>query len=187
MVEKSTYRKKKSVIWPSLAGLLLVVLLGLFLLPNLLSTDWANNKLRQVVNDRIPGEINFDTLSLSWFDGIQSSDLTYLNRPEGIMVNVEEVTTSKGLLALAANYNEIGTITVKNPVIQLYLDEKTTTADTKAGTGSDTASEVPPKKPQGYYSNPRTPPVEGPGTCSAGGGLFRRADVPRGSGQSAPP
>ncbi len=128
MAEKSTYRKKKSIIWYSLAGLLLVVFLGLFLLPSLLSTEWAENKIKQTVNGRVPGKINFDALSLSWTNGIKSRGITYENRNEGILVKVEEITISKGLLALAANYKEIGTITAKAPKIYLHLGDKVETS-----------------------------------------------------------
>ena len=76
MTESTTLKKKKSIIWATLAGILLAALVVLFLLPNLVSTDWAGNKIKQAVNDRLPGTIDFETLSVSWFSGIKSRQLT---------------------------------------------------------------------------------------------------------------
>jgi len=143
MVEQSIYRKKRSIIWPLLAALLLIVISGLLFLPSLLSTDWAEKRIKQAVNSRIPGQINFDDLSLSWSKGILGQGITYDDRSGGIVVKVAQITTSKGLFALAANYKELGEIIVKDPVAYIYLDEKTGPVDSGAGASSDSGPEVP--------------------------------------------
>lgn len=158
MTEKSTNKRKKSTIWLSLSGVFLLLLSGLLLLPSLLSTGWAENKIKQAVNSRIPGTINFDSLSLGWFDGIRSRNLTYDNRADGIMVKVEEIATAKGLLAIAANYKEIGEITVKTPTVNLYLNENAVPAGSALETSPDTPLKVPEKTSlDSKISRPDTP------------------------------
>ncbi len=149
MANHAVFQKNRSIIWPILAGLLLILLLGLFLLPSLISTDWAGNKAKQLINARLPGQINFENISISWFNGIQCRGITYDNHGEGFLVEVADLTTSKGLLAIAANYKEIGPITIKDPVIYVYLNKKP---------GPDETKTSPEKQDTG---NPETP-VKGP-------------------------
>ncbi len=93
-----------------------------------------------MINGRLPGQIEFKNLSLSWFNGIQCQGVIYDNRNEGILVKAVDITTSKGLLAIAINYKEIGTVTINNPIAYLFLDEKsapdkTRTVSKKHNTG----------------------------------------------------
>ncbi len=143
MAENTTYKKKKSIIWATLAGLILAALVVLFLLPNLVSTDWAGNKIKQVVNDRLPGTIDFETLSVSWLSGIKGIAISYDNRQHGIVVKVAELSTAKGLLALAVNRKELGSINVKAPVVYMYLQEKSDIAESKSEGPSAQASNIP--------------------------------------------
>ncbi len=143
MAENTRYKKKKSIIWAALAGLFLAALVVLFLLPNLVSTDWAGNKIKQAINDRLPGTIDFETLSVSWLSGIKGSTISYDNRQHGIVVKVAELSTAKGLLAFAVNRKELGRIDVKSPVAYLYLQEKSELAGSKTEDPSARASKIP--------------------------------------------
>ena len=172
MAENTTYKKKKSIIWATLAGLILAALVVLFLLPSLVSTDWAGNKIKQVVNDRLPGTIDFETLSVSWFSGIKGSAISYDNRQHGIVVKVAELSTAKGLLALAVNRKELGSIDVKAPVVYMYLQEKSDIAESKSEGPSAQASNIPeetgqdaastlPDKPAVSVGQLMIPPLNG--------------------------
>jgi hypothetical protein len=134
MAEQNTSRNSKRTILSILAGLLLVFFLGLFLLPNLISTDWAGNKAKQIVNSRIPGQVDFRNVSLSWFNGIQCQEFSYDNPDKGILIKVADISMSKGLLGLATNYREMGEVTVKEPNAYVYLQEQP--APVEAGTGA---------------------------------------------------
>jgi hypothetical protein len=148
MTESTTFKKKKSIIWTTLAGLLLAALVVLFLLPSLVSTDWAGNKIKQVLNDQLPGTIDFETLSVSWFSGIKSSAIFYDNRQHGIVIKVAELNTAKGLLAFAVNHKELGSIDVKAPVASVYLTEKSATVGSKTDGSPAQESKIPEKTGQ---------------------------------------
>jgi len=124
MADIHTSRKKRSIIFPILASLLLIFFLGLFFLPNILSTDWAGSKIKQVASSRLPGQVDFEKLSLSWLNGVQCRGITYGSRAEGLLVKVADITIPKGLLGLAINYKELGLINIKDPKVSVYLDEK---------------------------------------------------------------
>lgn len=160
MSDNTIFRKNRSIIWSVLAGLLLISLLGLLLLPSLMSTDWAGNKAKQVINARSPGQIDFENVSLSWFNGIQYHGITYDDPAKGILIKVADLTTSKGLLAIAINYKEIGTVTIKDPVISVYLNKKNGSDETETVTEKkDTGS---PKTTSGEAITGKTDkPVEG--------------------------
>ena len=160
MADNTIFRKSRSIIWPILAGLLLISLLGVFLLPSLMSTDWAGNKVKQVINARSPGQIDFKNVSLSWFNGIQYHGITYDNPAKGILVKVADLTISKGLLAIAINYKEIGTVTIKDPVIYVSLNKKTGPDKTETVTEKKAAG-IPETSPGGADTGNTDKPPEG--------------------------
>lgn len=172
MVDQTTFRKKRSIALFILAGLLLVFFLGIFLLPSLVSTDWGENKIKQIVNGRLPGQVDFDNLSLSWFNIIQCQGITYDNRAEGILVKVADVTISKGLLALAINHKEIGEMNISEPLVSFYLDEKS--GHGQAGTEPSSEKQEPkitgtaPPQPAENNNGIILPPIEGKLTITGG-------------------
>ncbi len=143
MAENTRYKKKKSIIRAALAGLFAVALVLLFLLPTLVSTQWGGNKMKQVINDRLPGVIDFESVSLGWFSGIRGRTISYDNSQQGIVVKVAELSTAKGLLALAVSRKELGRIDVKTPVAYVYLQEKDETAGAGSKASSAQAAEIP--------------------------------------------
>ncbi len=138
MAEQDTARNSKKNILSILAGLLLVTFLGLFLLPNLISTDWAGNKTKQIVNSRIPGQVDFRNVSFSWFNGIKCQEFSYDNPDKGILIKVADISMSKGLLGLATNYREMGEVTIKEPIAYVYLQEQPAPVEAGTGTLSET-------------------------------------------------
>ena len=172
MAESARYKKKKSIIWATLAGVVVAALALVSLLPTLVSTQWGENKMKQVINARLPGVLDFESLSLSWFSGIKGRAISYDNRQHGIVVEVAELSTAKGLLALAVSRKELGSIAVKTPVASVYLQEKAEKAGAKAEDPSAQVSQVPaettqgtagtlPDKPAEYATQLMLPPLNG--------------------------
>ncbi|MGW8193113.1 MAG: hypothetical protein ACWGOX_02500 [Desulforhopalus sp.] len=119
-----TSRNTKPIVLSILAGLLLVVLLVLLFLPTLISTDWATAKIKQTVNSKVDGQLDFDKLSVSWADGIRCRGITYKNTAQGLLVQVAEVTTEKGLLPLATHYREFGKVEIVEPKVYVTVGGK---------------------------------------------------------------
>lgn len=130
MSDKTTLRKKRPISIIILAGLLSTLLMLSFL-PSLLSSDWAADTVKQVVNERIPGDVDFEAISISWSKGIRCRGLAYDNRAAGIVVKVADVVTTKGLLAIAANYKEVGAVKVTSPAVYYYVKEKPSSAGSR--------------------------------------------------------
>ena len=91
-----------------------------------------NNQVKNLINTRIPGNLNFSQLTLSWLKGVQIGEVKYEDPDQGVNFTADTITTSKGLLALATDYTDVGIIDIKRPQATIILptDKKTTTADT---------------------------------------------------------
>ena len=107
-------------------GLLSVVFLVLLFLPQISSTAWFSGKIKQVINEKIPGTLEYTHLTLSWLNGLQINEIIYDDKLNGTYLTIEEVSTSKGLLSLATNYKDGGIINVKKPQAVFYLQQKST-------------------------------------------------------------
>jgi len=132
MANRTGSRKIITISLSVLGILLLLISIGLFSLPTIISTEWAGNKAKQTVNAKISGTIDFQSLSLSWFNGLKIRGITYEDGGSGIRLRVADITTSKGLLELAKNYRDIGTVTIENPLVYITLKDKRKSADTDA-------------------------------------------------------
>lgn len=121
-------------------GILCLLLFALVFLPQLSSTTWFNSKVKQVVNEKIPGTLDFSSLSLSWLYGVEIQKIVYRDQAQGVNVTADQMSTNKGLLALAANYKNVGVVNIDNPKITVTLDKPE--ADGKFQSKAST----PPKK-----------------------------------------
>ncbi len=104
-------------------GILVVTILGLVLLPQLSSTSWFSGKIKQTINQKIPGNLDYTHLSLSWLDGLQINDLVYNDQSSGTRLTIKKVSTSKGLLSLARNYKDGGVVKIEKPQATVYMHQ----------------------------------------------------------------
>ena len=105
------------------AGILLTTVLVLVFLPQLSSNSWFSGKIKQAINEKVPGKLDYTHLTLSWLNGLQISGLVYDDKTKGTRFTVEEISTSKGLLSLAANYKDAGVIQIKKPQAIVYTSQ----------------------------------------------------------------
>lgn len=103
------------------ASCILTPLLLLLILPNLSSTTWFTNTTKQIINNTIPGKLDFSHLTLSWLNGLQLRDLVYEDQDNGYNLTIKQISTSKGLLALATNYKDAGTINIDRPQVTVHV------------------------------------------------------------------
>jgi len=177
MADQSIISRKRSVLFYAVAGVLLFALIVLLFLPSLVSTQWAGNKARQAINSRIPGQVDFKSLSLSWFSGLWCEGLTYDYPAEGIALKVAEISTAKGLLALAANYHELGEVTFIQPVVYLTLMAKPAPAAAGKKKDAKVASNSPTVTKQAEAASSfGLPPIDGNLVVRDGGVVIAAAD-----------
>jgi len=135
----------KAPIFKIALGLLFVIFLVLLFLPQLSSTSWVSNKIKQTINKKIPGKLDYTQLTISWLNGLQINEFVYDDEENGSHFTIEEISTSKGLLSLATNYKYMGIINVKNPQIVLSMQQKPTDV---ASAGPSPATNQNNKQPE---------------------------------------
>jgi len=151
------------------SGLLFVVFLVLLFLPQISSTSWVSGKIKQAINEKVPGKLDYTHLTISWLKGLQINALIYDDKINGTYFTIDEISTSKGLLSLATNYKDGGIINVKKPQAVLYLQQKSndTTDITQPSetnlkrkqTKADIQEQPASQKDKSTDSQPLLPPV----------------------------
>lgn len=137
--------KKKRALLVVAAGFLLVLTISVALLPAILSTGAMRPFVLQQANARLPGQLQVEEWSLSWFGGIEGRGIVYDDRMNAVLVKVPVLKTSAGLLAMITSLGKLGTVELIDPAVVFYLSEKA---------GTRTPSKVGPS-----FSGTQTEPV----------------------------
>ncbi len=143
--------KKRSLVLWGIAALLAVSLL---LLPAFLSSNLVLDRLFSRLNKEIPGTLSVDSCSIGWQRGLQCSGLVYADKSHGTTVTIPQLSGSQGLLALAVAPSNLGTITLRDPLVVLpplpAAEARTTPAKTS-----------PPPAPKGRDAAEKKGPAAG--------------------------
>lgn len=105
-------------------GILFFLLLIVVFIPQLSSTNFVSEKLKSIINEKAPGQVEFSNIELSWTKGLHVSNLQYQDQLQGIVFTVDEVSTSKGLFALATNYKDGGVINITKPQARITIPQE---------------------------------------------------------------
>ena len=117
-------RPKRRGGWLVAIGALVgLVLLLIALLPTLLSSQWGKGRVLGMAASSIPGEVQIERWSLSWFGAQHIGGISYQDQAAGLRVDTAEVTVDKGLFAFLLDRGDLGTVTVVRPDIELRLPE----------------------------------------------------------------
>ena len=116
--------KKSSVVLSVSAGLLVVALIIIALLPAIVSSDMMKPFMIQKVNQQLPGQLQLESWSASWFGGIESLGIVYDNRADGLLAQVSAIKTEKGLLGLILAGGKLGAVEIIDPAVVFYLSDK---------------------------------------------------------------
>ena len=100
-----------------------LIILVLALLPTALSSQWGKERVLNMAAPHIPGEVEADTWSLSWFGAQNIGGIRYQDETTGLRVETNEVTVAKGLFSFLLDRGDLGTVTVVRPDVQLRLPE----------------------------------------------------------------
>ena len=123
--------KKSSVVLSLTAGLLVVALIIIALLPAIVSSDRMKPFVIRKVNQQLPGQLQLESWSVSWFGGVEGQGIVYDNRPDGLLVQVSELKTEKGLLGLIMADGELGAVEIIDPAVVFYLSDITEARDSQ--------------------------------------------------------
>jgi hypothetical protein len=96
-------RKKSSFLKIFLSILLILIFFAILFaafLPTILSSSWGKEKITSIVNQSIPGKIQVENLSLSWFGSQNVQGLTLLDPENKAILSLDNISTNASLFSL---------------------------------------------------------------------------------------
>lgn len=138
----SDAREKKGRLGYFIALFAFLIVCLIALLPVLLSSQWGKQRLLAMAAPHLPGTIQIESWSLSWFGKQNITGLSYADHNGDIRVADGYLVIEKGLFALLLNRSEVGTITLTGPNIEIALpapgsSRPETEQQPQSGGGSD--------------------------------------------------
>ena len=150
--------KKSRVVLSLAAGLLVAVLIIIALLPSIVSSDMMKPLVIRTVNRQLPGQLQLESWSVSWFGGIEGQGIVYDNQTDGFLAQVSEIKTEKGLLGLIVAGGELGSVEIVDPAVVFFLSDKTNVQGShETPPPTPTPDSIPAEKDEAlipvYYGN----------------------------------
>ncbi len=156
---------KKIGIVIGVAGVIIALPILIAMLPAIVSSDTIRPHVLQIVNQRIPGQLQVETWSLRWFGRIQIKGIAYNDRQNNLSARIADLNTSSGLFDLISRSDNLGTVEVVEPHLTYYVTPQPKPLESKNG--------IPA---------PQTPPAESQPDHAAGiPGIFGELKIVNGS------
>ena len=76
-----------------LAAAVVLILLVVFLLPSLVSSEKGREIILAKINDSVDGEVDFATLSVGWFKGLKVTDFSFEDDTGRTAVRIKQIAT----------------------------------------------------------------------------------------------
>ena len=153
-------RSKKRRGWLLIVGVLIAAVVLLFaLLPSVLSSQWGKGRVLGMAAPHIPGEVQVDSWSLSWFGSQRLDGIHYTDQDGALQASVSEVSVAKGLFSFVLDRGNLGTVTVTRPDIQIRLPEPPPQEDGAEPTPAPDGGPAGPVEPP--TAEGQTPPAPG--------------------------
>ena len=120
---------------------MVIIILGL--LPAIVSSDMMKPFVIQKANQNLPGQLQLESWSVSWFGGIEGQGIAYDDRAGGIFAQVSEIKTENGLLGLIMSGGSPGMVDIRDPAVVFVIEDKPEDQifqkSPKPGTGPESA------------------------------------------------
>ena len=136
---------KKIGILIGVAGVIAALLILIAMLPAIVSSDTIRPHVLQIVNQRIPGQLQVEAWSLRWFGKIQIKGIAYDDRRNNLSAKIADLNTSSGLFDLISGSDNLGTVEVIEPHVTYYVTPQPKHLESK---DSIPAPPTPPAEPQ---------------------------------------
>ncbi len=91
------------------------------LLPRIAALPVFRSMLLGVASNQLNGKVEIDELSLGWFAPIQVGNLRIKDTQGNVVATVAKLRTEKSLSSLAWNRNDLGSIEIEKPAVNLVI------------------------------------------------------------------
>ncbi len=120
--KKTGIRILKSVLALSVILILLVV----FLLPALVSSERGRRTILAKINNSIDGEIDFAALSMSWFKGLKVTDFSFNDGTGQTSLSAKQIITKPHYISILIGSLSFGKTIIDRPKVEINLKAQQT-------------------------------------------------------------
>lgn len=117
-------KKTNKIIYAVLLLLLALVLLVAVVVPAFVSSQKGKQKILAAINRSVDGKTDFTGLSMSWFKGVEVTDLSYDDVAGRTSVRVEKIAAKPHYISLLTGALSFGRTVVDKPSIKINLAPK---------------------------------------------------------------
>jgi len=125
-----------------IALILVIIILVVFIVPAFISSESGKRFILSKANAAGAGDINFSKLSMSWFKGINVTDMTFKSPEKGVAVAVKDISTKPAYAALLGGNIVLEQTVIDQPRVEIDAN-KMKEEQTRAGKPSDKEKEEP--------------------------------------------
>lgn len=113
-----TKGKKRILRWVLTAGAAVIVL-AIFLVPVLVSSEAGNKFILAKINDYLPGKTDFGSLSMGWLKGITVTDVNFEDSTGKTSVRIKKIATKPHYGSIILGTLSFGRTIIDEPVVEV--------------------------------------------------------------------
>jgi hypothetical protein len=102
--------------------LLVLIVLTFFLVPMFVSSEKGQKIILAKINNRIDGEANFASLSMSWWKGIEVTDFSFNDHSGQTLIEAKQITTKPHYSSILFGSLSFGKTIVDQPKVEVNLE-----------------------------------------------------------------
>jgi len=113
-----TKGRKKMLRWVLAVGAAVIVLV-VFLVPAFVSSEAGNKLILVKINDYLPGETDFGSLSMGWVKGIRVTDVSFKDSTGQASVRIKRIATKPHYGSIILGTLSFGRTIIDEPVVEV--------------------------------------------------------------------
>lgn len=118
-----TKGKTKILRWVLVLGAA-VIALAVFLVPVFVSSEAGNKLILAKINDYLPGETAFGSLSMGWVKGIKVTDISFKDSGGQASVRIKRITTRPNYGSIILGALSFGRTIIDEPMVEISFKDR---------------------------------------------------------------
>jgi hypothetical protein len=121
--ERKKKAKRRILRWVLVPVVVLIVLV-VFLVPAFVSSETGRKIILAKINDSIDGQVDFGSLSMSWWKGVKITDFSFNDDAGNVSVKVKQILTEPHYARLLLGSLSFGATVLDEPGVEINLAER---------------------------------------------------------------
>lgn len=107
-----------------LLSLIILILIAVFLLPAVISSEKSRRLILAKINDSIDGQTHFSDLSVGWLKGVKVADFSFDDDAGKISVRAGQIETTPHYTSFLSGNYSFGQTVIDNPEVEINLQKQ---------------------------------------------------------------